>query len=104
MQDIVGSAVENTRKSGGKRVAAYHLCVYERAPRSDSRKRAIEGNENFDFLKNIVENVADPLSGGTPSRGGKRRKVAKEEAQEATPKPAPAAAEAPDAEPKEESD
>ncbi|PKI83759.1 hypothetical protein MVES1_002515 [Malassezia vespertilionis] len=66
MQNIVESAVGQTRKSGGKRVAPYHL------------KRAVQANETFDFLKDIVDKVVDPLeNGGTSTR--KRRKVAKAE-------------------------
>ncbi|WFD36620.1 hypothetical protein MCUN1_003505 [Malassezia cuniculi] len=61
MQDIVVCAAGHTRQSGGKRVTPYHL------------KRAIETNETFDFLKEIVEKVADPVSGGD-ARGAKRRK------------------------------
>ena len=38
-----------------------------------TRKRAIETNETFDFLKEIVEKVADPAAGGD-ARGAKRRK------------------------------
>lgn len=64
MQDIVESAAEQTRKTGGKRVAPYHL------------KRAALTTETFDFLKDIVEKVPDPLEAGH-SRGTKRRKVAK---------------------------
>ncbi|KOS15368.1 dna polymerase epsilon subunit dpb3 [Malassezia pachydermatis] len=73
MQDIVASAVEQTRKTGGKRVAPYHL------------KRAALTIETFDFLKDIVEKVADPLESGGAARSTKRRKVAKaEEADEAS--------------------
>ena len=73
MQDIVESAAEQTRKTGGKRVAPYHLYVRLRA---HSRKRAALTTETFDFLKDIVEKVPDPLEAGH-SRGTKRRKVAK---------------------------
>lgn len=73
MQDIVESAAEQTRKTGGKRVAPYHLYVRLCA---HSRKRAALTTETFDFLKDIVEKVPDPLEAGH-SRGTKRRKVAK---------------------------
>ncbi|WFD32240.1 H2A super protein [Malassezia sp. CBS 17886] len=65
MQDIVACSVEHTRKSGGKRMAPYHL------------KRATQTNETFDFLKDIVERVQDPLESGTGPKGGKRRKIAR---------------------------
>lgn len=58
------------------------------------RKRATQTNETFDFLKEIVEKVPDPLETGG-GRGGKRRKVAKSEAQEPSePSAAAAPAEA----------
>ena len=82
MQDIVASAVEQTRKTGGKRVAPYHLYVYVMLT---TRKRAALTIETFDFLKDIVEKVADPLESGGAARSTKRRKVAKaEEADEAS--------------------
>lgn len=68
MQDIVACAAEYTRQSGGKRVTPYHLCVV-----GLTSKRAIESNETFDFLKEIVEKVADPVAGGE-ARGTKRRR------------------------------
>ncbi|WFC94985.1 hypothetical protein MBRA1_001624 [Malassezia brasiliensis] len=77
MQDIVACSVEHTRKSGGKRVAPYHL------------KRATQTNETFDFLKDIVDKVPDPHESGGP-RGGKRRKVAKAEPAESTEPSEPA--------------
>ncbi|WFD38729.1 uncharacterized protein MJAP1_001692 [Malassezia japonica] len=81
MQDIVACSVEHTRKSGGKRVAPYHL------------KRATETNETFDFLKDIVEKVPDPLESGG-ARGGKRRKVTKAEPVASESTEAPEASEA----------
>ncbi|WFD43067.1 hypothetical protein MPSI1_001719 [Malassezia psittaci] len=69
MQDIVACAVEETRKSGGKRVAPYHL------------KRTTQVHETYDFLKDIVEKVPDPNESGAP-RTSKRRKVVKAEVSE----------------------
>jgi hypothetical protein len=77
MQDIVESSISETRKAGGKRISPYHLCVVFGL--FSHRKRAVQTNETFDFLKDIVERVPDPLEGGGAPRSGKRRKVAKEE-------------------------
>lgn len=62
-----------------------------------TRKRAIETNETFDFLKEIVEKVADPVASGD-ARGAKRRKrdapkkeESAEDAAEAEAPPAPEA-------------
>lgn len=74
MQDIVESAVEQTRKTGGKRVAPYHLYVCT----TDCRKRAALNTETFDFLRDILEKVADPLELSTPARQPKRRKMTKQ--------------------------
>lgn len=82
MQDIVACSVEHTRKSGGKRVAPYHLCVAV----ANIRKRATQTNETFDFLKDIVEKVPDPHETGG-ARGGKRRKVAKTETSDSADAP-----------------
>lgn len=73
MQDIVESAVQQTRKTGGKRVAPYHLYVVSLT----DRKRAALETETFDFLKDIVDKVADPLDSGAAPRTAKRRKVPK---------------------------
>ena len=72
IQDIVETAVEQTRKTGGKRVAPYHLYVGT----ANLRKRAALMTETFDFLRDILEKVPDPLESATP-RGTKRRKTAK---------------------------
>lgn len=72
IQDIVETAVEQTRKTGGKRVAPYHLFVYT----PNHRKRAALMTETFDFLRDILEKVPDPLESATP-RGTKRRKTTK---------------------------
>ena len=72
IQDIVETAVEQTRKTGGKRVAPYHLYVGT----TNLRKRAALMTETFDFLRDILEKVADPLESAAP-RGTKRRKTAK---------------------------
>jgi len=74
MQDIVEKAAEQTRSTGGKRVSPYHLYVLC----ANSRKRAALATETFDFLKDIVDKVPDPLeTGGT--RTVKRRKVVRAE-------------------------
>ena len=72
IQDIVETAVEQTRKTGGKRVAPYHLYVGT----ANLRKRAALMTETFDFLRDILEKVPDPLESATP-RGTKRRKTTK---------------------------
>ena len=77
IQDIVETAVEQTRKTGGKRVAPYHLYV----GRANLRKRAALMTETFDFLRDILEKVPDPLESATP-RGTKRRKTAKATSEE----------------------
>ncbi|SHO76819.1 Similar to S.cerevisiae protein BUR6 (Subunit of a heterodimeric NC2 transcription regulator complex) [Malassezia sympodialis ATCC 42132] len=66
MQDIVEKAAEQTRSTGGKRVSPYHL------------KRAAQATEMFDFLKDIVDKVPDPLESGG-ARTSKRRKVTRSE-------------------------
>lgn len=53
-----------------------------------SRKRTVHQNETFDFLKDIVAKVPDPVEGEGRStaegdgRGAKRRKVEKKEEEE----------------------
>ena len=77
IQDIVETAVEQTRKTGGKRVAPYHLYVGT----ANLRKRAALMTETFDFLRDILEKVPDPLESATP-RGTKRRKTTKSATEE----------------------
>ncbi|WFD22302.1 hypothetical protein MEQU1_000970 [Malassezia equina] len=86
MQDIVEKAAEQTRTTGGKRVSPYHL------------KRAALATETFDFLKDIVDKVPDPLETGG-SRTVKRRKVARTEPKADAETDAPATVEAPAAAP-----
>ncbi|KAF9467650.1 histone-fold-containing protein [Collybia nuda] len=50
---IVDEASKVTMERGSKKVEAYHL------------KHAVETTEILDFLKEIVEGVADPSAGGT---------------------------------------
>ncbi|CCU99698.1 unnamed protein product [Malassezia sympodialis ATCC 42132] len=66
MQDIVEKAAEQTRSTGGKRVSPYHL------------KRAAQATEMFDFLKDIVDKVPDPLESG----GARTEPKAEDEADE----------------------
>lgn len=94
MQDIVEKAAEQTRTTGGKRVSPYHLYV----PSTDARKRAALATETFDFLKDIVDKVPDPLESGG-SRTIKRRKVARTESKAEAEADAPATVEAPAAAP-----
>ena len=74
MQDIVEKAAEQTRSTGGKRVSPYHLCVRH----AYHSKRAAQATEMFDFLKDIVDKVPDPLESGG-ARTSKRRKVTRSE-------------------------
>ncbi|KIM30465.1 hypothetical protein M408DRAFT_7549 [Serendipita vermifera MAFF 305830] len=55
MQDLVGASSRLAEERGGRRIEAYHL------------KQAIENTEMFDFLKDLVQGVADPTNGGTIS-------------------------------------
>ncbi|TKY85199.1 hypothetical protein EX895_006279 [Sporisorium graminicola] len=77
MASIVEETVKETRSRGAKKMTPYHV------------KRTVHTNETFDFLKDIVAKVPDPVesdtgaSGATAAvvagdnRGGKRRKTAK---------------------------
>jgi len=65
---IIEEANKVTAERGSKKVEAYHL------------KHAVENVDMFDFLKEIVEGVADPSAGGTidlnaepPEKEKKRR-------------------------------
>ncbi|SPO22792.1 related to BUR6 - subunit of a heterodimeric NC2 transcription regulator complex with Ncb2p [Ustilago trichophora] len=73
MASIVEETVKETRSRGAKKMTPYHV------------KRTVHTNETFDFLKDIVAKVPDPVetdSGAAgaaagDNRGGKRRKTAK---------------------------
>ncbi|KAJ1032453.1 hypothetical protein NDA16_000477 [Ustilago loliicola] len=75
MASIVEETVKETRSRGAKKMTPYHV------------KRTVHTNETFDFLKDIVAKVPDPVEtdsaagAGTAAagdnRGGKRRKTAK---------------------------
>ena len=55
---LVSGAAEKAKEKGGKRVTAQHL------------KMVVEGDEQFDFLNDIVGKVADVQEGA----GGSKRK------------------------------
>ncbi|SNX82296.1 related to BUR6 - subunit of a heterodimeric NC2 transcription regulator complex with Ncb2p [Melanopsichium pennsylvanicum] len=73
MASIVEETVKETRSRGAKKMTPYHV------------KRTVHTNETFDFLKDIVAKVPDPVEtdpGAATStaatgdnRGGKRRKT-----------------------------
>ncbi|SYW74792.1 related to cop9 complex subunit 3 [Ustilago bromivora] len=75
MASIVEETVKETRSCGAKKMTPYHV------------KRTVHTNETFDFLKDIVAKIPDPVetdssvagSGAAAgdNRGGKRRKTAK---------------------------
>ncbi|PWN51600.1 histone-fold-containing protein [Violaceomyces palustris] len=71
MASIVEETVKETRKRGARKMSPYHV------------KRTVHENDTFDFLKDIVAKVADPVEGGSEAagdnRGGKRRKTGKKE-------------------------
>ncbi|PWZ00963.1 histone-fold-containing protein [Testicularia cyperi] len=72
MASIVEETVKETRSRGAKKMSVYHV------------KRTVHTNENFDFLKDIVSKVPDPVEGDGAAavgdaRGGKRRKTTKNE-------------------------
>jgi len=52
MQDVIGASQRICEERGGRRIESYHL------------KQAIENTETFDFLKELVQGVADPTNGG----------------------------------------
>lgn len=52
MQDLMSASSKICTDRGGKRIEAYHL------------KQAIENTETLDFLKELVQAVADPTNGG----------------------------------------
>lgn len=58
---LVSGAAEKAREKGGKRVTAQHL------------KMVVEGDEQFDFLSEIVAKVAEGQEGA-----GSKRKVEKD--------------------------
>ncbi|WAQ84521.1 hypothetical protein PtA15_5A91 [Puccinia triticina] len=51
MQSLVEAAVEEAQRRGSRKVQAYHL------------KQAINVTPAFDFLKDIVAKIADPVHG-----------------------------------------
>ncbi|KAG0046906.1 hypothetical protein BGZ83_007956 [Gryganskiella cystojenkinii] len=57
MQSLIDEACMETRAKNAKRLTAAHL------------KKTILDKDQFDFLRDIVENVADP-QGGSSSTGG----------------------------------
>ena len=63
---LVSGAAEKAREKGGKRVTAQHL------------KMVVEGDEQFDFLGEIVGRVADVQEGA----GGEGKKAAKKKRRE----------------------
>ncbi|CDU24465.1 related to BUR6-subunit of a heterodimeric NC2 transcription regulator complex with Ncb2p [Sporisorium scitamineum] len=76
MASIVQETVKETRSRGAKKMTPYHV------------KRTVHTNETFDFLKDIVAKVPDPVETDTgagsatasaagDNRGGKRRKTSK---------------------------
>ncbi|SPO24960.1 related to BUR6 - subunit of a heterodimeric NC2 transcription regulator complex with Ncb2p [Ustilago trichophora] len=73
MASIVEETVKETRSRGAKKMTPYHV------------KRTVHTNETFDFLKDIVAKVPDPVetdsaatgAAAGDNRGGKRRKTAK---------------------------
>jgi len=78
LQDLVDSTVKEAQTTGSKKISPHHL------------KRAIQVNEQFDFLKDIVQEVVEPpppQEGGAadePKRKRKKtvKKLAKEEEME----------------------
>ncbi|KAI8451660.1 histone-fold-containing protein [Phakopsora pachyrhizi] len=52
MQSLVDAAVHQAQQRGSRKVQAYHL------------KQAIQVTEAFDFLKDIVSKIPNPLNGG----------------------------------------
>jgi histone H3/H4 len=60
---LVSGAAARTREKGGKRVTAQHL------------KAVVEGDEQFDFLKEIVEKIAD-VQENAGGEGRKRKEKA----------------------------
>ncbi|KAN0065613.1 hypothetical protein ACQY0O_000739 [Thecaphora frezii] len=68
MASIVEETVKETRSRGAKKMSVYHV------------KRTVHSNDTFDFLKDIVAKVADPVEtadGSGEARGAKRRKTTK---------------------------
>ncbi|GJJ77965.1 Dr1-associated corepressor [Entomortierella parvispora] len=58
MQSLIDEACLETRAKNAKRLTAAHL------------KKTILDKDQFDFLRDIVENVADPQGGGSNSGAG----------------------------------
>ncbi|KAJ3285594.1 hypothetical protein BCR33DRAFT_713215 [Rhizoclosmatium globosum] len=60
LKSIVSGCVDQARARGAKKVTASHL------------KAAINGTERFDFLKDLVANVPDPVEGEAEEEGKKK--------------------------------
>ncbi|KAJ3351689.1 hypothetical protein GGF32_004118 [Allomyces javanicus] len=60
MQALIDESVTQTRAAGGKRVHAGHM------------KQAILTTDQFDFLRETVQDVEDAPTGAAASRGGGR--------------------------------
>jgi len=71
---LVGGAAEKAREKGGKRVTAQHL------------KMVVEGDEQFDFLGEIVGRVAE-VQEGAGGEGRKRKEKVASESEEEDKKP-----------------
>ncbi|CEJ04882.1 DR1-associated protein 1 (negative cofactor 2 alpha) [Rhizopus azygosporus] len=61
MQSLIDQACQESRSRQAKRLTVAHL------------KKAIENVEQFDFLKDIVANIPDPLEPGEENGGQKTR-------------------------------
>jgi len=71
---LVGGAAEKAREKGGKRVTAQHL------------KMVVEGDEQFDFLGEIVGRVAE-VQEGAGGEGRKRKEKVASDSEEEDKKP-----------------
>lgn len=77
---IISESSKVTQSRGSKKVEAYHLCVPSCSlflNLTSTRKHAVDTTEMLDFLKEIVQTVADPSAGGTidlSAEGGKGRR------------------------------
>ncbi|EPQ27488.1 uncharacterized protein PFL1_05026 [Pseudozyma flocculosa PF-1] len=68
MASIVEETAKEAKSRGAKKMSVYHV------------KRTVHTNDTFDFLKDIVAKVADPVEnadGAGEARGAKRRKTTK---------------------------
>lgn len=91
---VVDESSKVTADRGAKRVEAYHLYVplFPRGPAlTPASKHAVNTIEMLDFLKEIVEPVADPSQGGTipveaKAKARAKGKPAEDESDEGEPK------------------